>query len=208
MTKQVTDIQAQKKREGYYSVFLDEKYTFSLSELDLSTSGLKVGQILSQARLEELQKLSELSKIYSRAIYYLRYGPRTVRQMQQYLVRKVGFDEEDVLPVLQKLQDENYLGDAAYAQSYIYARQIGRPRSKRQLSGELRQKGVPSDIIDECLSSIDADDQKLAVNVILRKKIALSKFKDQQKLIEYMLRQGFTYSLVKEVLAEINSGAS
>ncbi len=204
MSRKITDIQPQKKREGYYSIFLDGEYTFSLSELDLSIAGLHIEEEINEDRLLELQKLSQQSKIYSRALYYLRFGPRTVWQMREYLVRKVGFDEEEVVAVLQKLENDKFLNDETYIESYVSSRQIFRPRSKRQLSNELRKKGINAKLIDESLRMLDDDSQRAAAEQIIRKKLLLPRFQDKQKLTEYMLRQGFPYSLVKEVITEVS----
>lgn len=202
--QKITDIQPQKKREGYYSIFLNGEYSFSLSELDLSTASLRIGEQIDQHRLLELQKLSQQSKIYSRAIYYLRYGPRTVWQMQEYLTRKANFELDDVGPVLQRLQNDGYLDDKAYIEAYINSRQISRPRSKRQLHSELIKKGIKPTLIKTFLDGIDAESQKKAAEEVIRKKLQIPRFQNQQKLTEYMVRQGFPYGLVKEVLAEVN----
>ncbi len=208
MSHKITDIQPQKKREGYYSIFLNGEYSFSLSELDLSIANLHIGEQVDETRLLELQKLSQQSKIYSRAIYYLRYGPRTVWQMQEYLNRKAHFELDDIGPVLQRLQNDGYLDDKAYIESYINARQISRPRSKRQLHAELMKKGINPTLINTSLESLDTESQKMAAEEVIRKKMQIPRFQDQQKLTEYMLRQGFPYGLIKEVLVEINSETS
>ncbi len=208
MLQKVTDIQPQKKREGYYSIFVDDQYSFSLSELDLSVAKLHIGDQINKDRLLELQKLSQQSKMYSRAIYYLRFGPRTVWQMQEYLVRKANFDPEEIMPVLQRLQSDGYLDDKAYIDAYINSRQLSRPRSKRQLQAELMKKGIGSTLIHSSLEKLDNKSQKDAAAKIVRKKKQISRFQDEQKLTEYMLRQGFPDALVKEVLAEVNSETS
>lgn len=203
MALQITDIQTQKKREGYYSIFINEEYSFSLSELDLSAANLHIGQTVSEEAFEELKKRSLVSKTYNRALYYLRYGPRTTAQMQQYLARKAGFAEEEITLAITRLVDEGYLDDTAYVESFLEARQISRPRSKRQLAAELQKKGVPRALVDEKLSEIGEDSQIQAVLQIAQKKMLLPRFQDKQKLIEYLMRQGFSYSVIKQALAEL-----
>ncbi len=204
MSQKITDIQPQKKREGYYSIFINGEYSFSLSELDVSIAGLRISEELDTARLVELQKLSQQSKIYSRAIYYLRYGPRTVWQMQEYLSKKAYFEPDDVLPVLERLQKDGLLNDAAYIEAYVNSRQLSRPRSKRQLQAELIKKGVSSASVNSYLRDIDDESQKEAAKAVMQKKLQIPRFRDKDKLTQYMLRQGFPYGLVKEVIAEAN----
>ncbi len=206
--QKITDIQPQKKREGYYSVFVDGVYSFSLSELDVSITGIRIGEEIDNARLIGLQKAAQQSKIYSRAIYYLRFGPRSVWQMRQYLVHKVGFERDEVELILQKLIDESYLNDKSYIESYVYSRQISRPRSTRQLRAELINKGISKQDIDSYLVKIDPNGQREAAKQVMQKKLLLPKFQDKQKLTEYMIRQGFPFGLVRDVLQEINLESS
>lgn len=202
---QITDIQAQKKRAGYYSIFVNEEYSFSLSDLDLSAANLHVGQTVAQQELEQLKKTSLTAKAYNRALYYLKYGPRTVWQMRQYLERKGGFGEEEISSAIQGLEKDKYLNDAAYVDSYLNSRQAYKPSSKRQLNAELRKKGIDSKIIEERLSELDDESQKTAVLQIVQKKINQPKYKDKKKLTEYLVRQGFPYGLVKKALEEFSS---
>ncbi len=48
---QVTDIKQQVKREGRYSIFVDGKFVFGLSENSLMTSGLRIGLELTKDEL-------------------------------------------------------------------------------------------------------------------------------------------------------------
>lgn len=203
MSLQITDIQAQKKREGYYSIFINEEYSFSLSELDLSTVSLHIGQSITKTKLAELRQASLASKAYSRAIYYLRYGPRSVWQMRQYLKNKAGFETQEIEQVIVKLEKDGYLNDEVYIDSYLNSRQISRPRSKRQLNAELRKKGISPSTIDIKLSGIDEEAQLEAITILAKKKLTLPRYRDRQKLTEYLVRQGFPYSQVITALKEL-----
>jgi NUDIX domain. len=58
----ITAITQQVKRTDRYSIFVDGKYAFSLSESGLLASGLAVGQELTPAELKKLKKMPEWTK--------------------------------------------------------------------------------------------------------------------------------------------------
>jgi len=198
----ITKIQPQVKRDGYYNIFVDDAFFCSLSDLQVSVLSLKVGQDLTTELQADILKSSKVSKTYSRALYYLQYGPRSVAQMRTYLIQK-DYELEYIEPVLETLQSEHYLDDSLLATNFVFERQNSKHRSTRQLNGELRKKGIAPDIIEQVLSELGDDDQLMAIRSLATKKMRQTRYQDQIKMTQYLLRQGFNYGDVKEVLAEL-----
>lgn len=199
----ITNIQAQKKRPGYYNLFVDDRFFCSLSDLQLAGLDLKIGQIVTQAKLDIIKNNSDQRKVYDRALFYLQYGPRTISQMQTYLEKK-GYNQNHINSVIDRLKKENYLNDNDFAQSWIRTRQSLKPRSKKMLKLELIKKGLDKKIIENALSSNDEIDEKETIKKLVDKKMKQIKYKDKQKLISFLARQGFSYADIKEVLEEIS----
>jgi SOS response regulatory protein OraA/RecX len=63
---------------------------------------------------------------------------------------------------------------------------------------ELRSKGVNQSIIDEQLQSSDRTDSEEIQKIIAKKR---ARYPDDQKLIAYLARQGFSYDDIKGALA-------
>ena len=84
----ITAIKQQVKRTNRYSIFIDEKYKFSLSDVELSNLNLHVGKIISSKELENLNKESETSLAKNNSLRFLSYRPRSRWEMQSYLKRK------------------------------------------------------------------------------------------------------------------------
>ncbi len=202
---QITEISPQKKRDGYYNIFVDQAFFCSLSDLQLAALHLRVGQQLSAQESADIKKASAITKTYNRALYYLQYGPRTTYQMRKYLIDK-KYEPEHIDIAIDTLKDEKYLNDELYAESFVRDRQAFKPRSKRMLTAELRKKGIQNDTINQVLNELDDNDQVEAVKSIVYKKIKQSRYQDKQKLTEYLLRQGFSYSEVKNVLDDLDIG--
>jgi len=198
----VTKIQPQVKRDGYYNIFVDDAFYCSLSDLQLSLLALKIGQELSTNEKEKILESSAITKTYNRALYYLQFGPRTVSQMRSYLVRK-DYNEEYIEVVLEMLIKERYLNDELLARTFVEDRQHFKPRSRRQLNAELRKKGIGLETIELVLSDLEENDQLVAIRTLTEKKMRQTRYQDLTKMTQYLLRQGFLYSDVKQVFSEL-----
>ncbi len=199
----ITDLKQQKRNQARYSVYIDDRYAFSLTDLDLSTSGLRIGHNLSQAELNEWQNQAEQTKTYQLALRYLSYRPRSGREILDYLGRK-GVESEPAAIVLQRLQDQGLINDAAFARSWISYRQSLRPRSRRQLQQELQHKGLAREVIDEALGELGDDDQLSMLTELIEKKRRLTQYQEPAKLMAYLARQGFSYDHIKKALMRLD----
>jgi regulatory protein len=199
----ITDIKAQVKREGRYSIFVDGKYSFSLSENELLNAGIKIGQEYDEAWLEQLKKTAVEDKAMMRAYDLLARRPRSVHEMREYLKRK-DYEPELIEKILNALSDRGYLDDEKFARAWVENRRLLKNTSKRRLMLELQQKRISSEIISLVLEEDETDEHQVLKEVIA-KKSTQSRYQDEQKLIAYLLRQGFNYSDIKTVLQEESS---
>jgi len=196
----ITDIKQQVKRQGRYSLYVDGKYSFSLSESELMKSGIRIGREYTEGELEELLQTAVLDKANMRALDYLSRRPRSEWELRDYLKRK-DYDSPTIDIILNKLSDYGYIDDVKFAQAWINSRRMLKPTSLRRLRQELMQKHVSKENIEAALET-DEGDEKSALKELISKKRQQTRYQDEQKLIAYVLRQGFNYSDVKAVLAE------
>src|SRR5947209_15231393 len=84
----ITAIKQQQKRVDRYSIFVEGKYAFSLSEAALLEAKLASGQELSPEQVTEFKKLSADDKIYNQALRYVALRLRTEWEIKTYLERK------------------------------------------------------------------------------------------------------------------------
>src|SRR3989338_4732093 len=84
----ITTIKQQLKNPERVSIFVDEKYSFSLSLDELITHKLKKDQELSQADVKRLKKISTDGKLRIRALEWLMIRPHSTRELRDYLRRK------------------------------------------------------------------------------------------------------------------------
>lgn len=194
----VTSIKQQTKRTDRYSVFVDEVYAFSLSESALLESKLASGRELSAEEVVEYKKLSADDKIYNNTLRYVAMRQRTTWEVQVYLQRKSA-SPPLVDQILNKLSIIGMLDDEKYVESYVHDRQLLRPASRRKIISELRKKHVPGEIIERFVGD-DAATETAALQAVITAKRRQAKYQDNQKLMEYLARQGFGYEDIKRAL--------
>jgi regulatory protein len=158
----ITAIKQQVKNPERASIFIDGKYSFSLTLDELVRERLKNDEEIDGSRLKKLKKISEDGKIRMRALAWAMNRPHSVREFRDYLYRKKG---------------------------------------NRQITAELFKKGLDRETIDQAMQT-DADDEMARLRSLITKKMALPRYQaDPQKLAQYLMRQGFSYLLIKEALA-------
>jgi regulatory protein len=196
----ITDIKQQVKRADRYSLYIDGKYLFSLSESELLTLGLRIGLEFDEAELADLQQKAMIDKGYDGALNLIMRRPRSAWELQQYLKRK-DYSEEHSEIILNMLSKRGYVDDIDFAKRWVESRRLLKSTSKRRLTQELRQKRVPDDIISQTLAADETDEQAV-LRELISKKRTQTRYQDAQKLMQYLMRQGYNYDDIKVVMSE------
>jgi regulatory protein len=194
----ITNITQQVKRKDRYSVYVDGKYAFSLSESGLLEQGLATGQEFDKIKLDELRKASGADKAYGNALRYVAMRPRSEWELQTYLKRK-NVEEPVAKQITERLQNARLLDDLAFARAWVNNRRLLKSISQRKLRLELKQKHISETIADQVLSE-DKTDERDSIRELVAKK--RHRYPDRIKLMQYVARQGFRYDDIKSVLEE------
>lgn len=199
----ITAIKQQVKNPERVSIFVDEKYSFSLSLSELVDQKLKKGLELSDADIKRLKKLSEDGKLKIKTLNWLLMRPHSEREFKDYLKRKKA-DPELIDSWILEFRQRRYLDDEAFAKWFSENRQR-KNKSNRAIKSELFSKGVDREVIDSVLDVEEISEQQRLKELIDKKQKA-SRYKDDPlKLAKYLVSQGFNYYLVKEYLAKDQS---
>ena len=196
----ITDIKQQVKRADRYSIFVDGKYAFSFSESELLASKLRIGQEFTETEVEELKDRAIIDKGYDMALNLIIRRPRSEWELRDYLKRK-KYDPTVSGYVLDRLKQRGYVDDMDFARRWVENRRLLKATSKRRLMQELRQKRVAYEIIHSVLEADETDEQQVLRDLIERKR---TKYQDDLKLMQYLVRQGYNYADIKSTLSEIN----
>lgn len=137
-----------------------------------------------------------LEKLIAKALKLLSKRPQSEAEIKNKLERflrrrKIEDKELYLAEVVKYLKKLKYLNDREFARWFINQRAEFRPRSKKGLYFELRKRGLSEEIIQSILASYD---EEAACQKLIAKKSSLS----EKDLISYLLRQGFSFELVKK----------
>ena len=196
----ITDIKKQKKSDQRFSIFIDDKYSFGLGDLELSASSLRIGTVLSDAEITEWKERTEANRAYFQGLFFLSFRLRSIFEMREYLKKK-EWDAEVIDIIIERLSSEGQLDDLVFARAWIQTRQLQRSRSKSHLRSELMIKRIDRYLIDEALSDFGEDGEDDALDRLIVKMRRQSRYTDDKKLAEYLGRQGFKYADIKKALA-------
>jgi regulatory protein len=171
MAGTITSLEFQKKNKSRVNVSLDGAFAFGININDALS--LKKGQYLTDEQIAQLREEDDLHRAYDRALHFLGFRARSKVEMERYL-REKEFTPAVIAGIITRLIDEKYLDDRAFALAWVESRQMHKPKSKRALSYELREKGVERAIIDDVLDGVDED--IAAEEAIIRQGKAVAKY--------------------------------
>jgi regulatory protein len=224
----ITKISQQIKKIDRYSIYVNDKYSFSLNEYQLSTAGIYIGKVISAGELENFATESQFGKIYERAIGFVLMRPHSSKEIHDYLVRILFYPRpksyvdksgqrqyikqivdkvhaQQILErVINRLDEKGHINDESFAGSWVASRSLNKKSSIRKMRQELLARGVSDQIIATVLqnnNSKESDNLKF----IISKKRRQQKYLDETKLKQYLLRQGFSYDDIKESLNSMDS---
>ena len=199
MAGTITALTIQQKNKDRVNVYLDGRFAFGLAAIEAAR--LRRGQTLSDDEIAALQNRDEAQKAHESALRYLDYRPRSVDEIRRHLKGK------DVAPevtdeVVERLTGVGLLDDRAFARYWLENRSDFSPRGERALRLELRQKGVPGDIIAEVLSEGHDEDEAAyrAAMAQARKVRTTDPVEFRRKMEARLARRGFSYDTAREAV--------
>jgi len=199
----ITGLTANKSREKRVNIFLDGKLVFDLLAEVALKEGLKVGQELSENRQAALAGVDRYQRCLNAAIRYLGYRPRSETEIRQRLYKR-GFDGDCTEKALARLKEQGLVDDAAFARFWKDNRESFSPRSRRQTRLELRQKGLPADVIEPIIREINESDSAYRAALGKVRRLPLSDFQIfRRRLGAHLGRRGFGYDIINETVARI-----
>jgi regulatory protein len=199
--KKITGIEAQKRQPNRVNIHLDGEFAFGLARI--VAAWLRVGQELSDTKIEQLQAEDARERAFQQAMLYLSYRARSESEIRQNL-RKHEFPEPVIEQTVERLRDNGLANDKQFARAWVENRSAFRPRSRRMMAMELRQKGLDAEAVSTAVEGVD--DEALAYEAA-QKRVARLKDLDwtefRKKLSDFLARRGFSYSVVGPVVTRI-----
>ena len=197
----VTAIEPQKRAPNRVNIYLDGEYAFGLAKI--TAAWLKVGQEIDQHKIEKLQADDARERAYQQAMLFLSYRARSEEEIKKNL-RKHEVPETIIEETLERLRRDRLADDGQFAQMWVENRTTFRPRSKRAMTIELKQKGLPEQAIRSALEAVD--DEAMAYEAAVKRAHRLESLEwpdFRKKLSEFLARRGFSYSVIAPVVTKV-----
>lgn len=210
----ITAITAQQKSPNRVNVMVDGKFRFSLDIFQVADLGIRVGKDYTDGQLVELETESQFGKLYGRVLEYCLMRPHSSKEVRDYLYRKTrttkvrnrrtgelkerpGVSQTVADRVYERLVEKGYIDDEKFTRFWVMNRNITKGTSRRKLQAELASKGVDRSIVDTMLSESERTDVDELQKIVIKKR---SRYPDDQKFMQYLARQGFSYDDIKQTL--------
>lgn len=184
------------------NIYLDGKFSFGIDLENLVKFNLKIEKEYSEKEIREIIKKAEFQKTYDKLLRYSTLRPRSKREVKMWF-KKHKVHESLHKELFDKLKRLELLDDTKFAKWWVEQRITFRPRGKRALMAELRQKGIDRYIIDEVLVKADMDEKEMAKKLLERRKYRwekLNKLEVRKKKSEFLARKGFSWEIIKQLV--------
>lgn len=199
----ITDIKQQRRRKDRFNIHVDGKFKFALSEEEMVKNRLEIGKEVEKTEIKGLKEVDERSKVYNKALEYLSRRSHSEYELKEKLRRK-KLRGDLIDDVINRLGELGYIDDKKFCREYIEGRIRSSPRGRMLLKRELLQKGVAGELIERIIDLVynkDTEINALTKLVGVRKKRLKGDKKDRERLISFLLRRGFIWDDIREVLS-------
>jgi len=199
--RKITAIEVQKKTHNRVNIHLDGEFAFGLARI--VAAWLKVGQELSEEKIEQLLTADARERAYQQAMLFLSYRARSESEIRRNL-RKHEIPEAVIEETLARLRQDGLANDKEFASAWVENRNTFRPRSRRMMTLELRQKGLDEEAIHSAMENVD--DEASAYEAAQKRAVRFKgmEWNDfRKKLSEFLARRGFSYSVIAPVVTRI-----
>lgn len=202
----ITKITQQKRDSERFNIFVDGRYAFSVHESVLVKFALTKGMTLDDWVLDEVVYEDEIEKAFNRALHYLAFRMRSEMEVKKKLL-SLEFGESVVLEAIVKLKRLGFLNDEAFSEALVQTEKNASRKGPRAIRQALYQKGISKELQEQALAIYSEEDQlgnalKLAEKTIqANQKLPPAQVK--QKIQGALLRKGFSYDQVSDVLNRV-----
>jgi len=199
--RKITALKLQKRNRNRVNVYLDGEFAFGMAKI--LVGWLRIGQEISDEKIAELQKADALEVAYERALNFISYRPRSSSEVRRNL-RKHKVDEAHIEATINRLIENRWLDDQKFAELWVENRVAFRPRGRRALRMELRQKGVDADAIEAVIEDLDEDTLAYEAGQKQMRKIRTDDFQTfRKKMYGFLSRRGFNYATISPVVQKL-----
>jgi len=125
-------------------------------------------------------------------------------------MRRWGADDEMILRIIVQLRSRNFFDDTRFAHAYAHDKSTFGKWGIQKIRMHLRAKGIEQGIIQDALSELDESETLENIQVLAHRKWpsvkGKSPYERKAKLMQYLLRKGFTGDQINRAIKDLMSG--
>lgn len=202
----ITKIGRQKNNKERYNIYINEEYSFAVDEGTLIKFGLQKGNILEQHEIDDIVYEDEIAKAFNKALGFLSFQMRSEHEVRQKLLQ-AEYGAAVVEEAVRKLERLGFLNDESYSKALVETRKRTAKKGPAAIRQDLTKKGIDKQLQEQVLGEFSHDEQLELASELAAKQMRSSNGKTpmqvKQKTQDLLLRKGYSYAVVKEVLAQL-----
>lgn len=206
MSSVITKIEAQKKNKDRVNIYINDEFAFACGAELIYIHNITKGRSMEKLALEDIIHEDNYIKGKNCALHFLEMSFKSHKQVNDKLTEK-EFDIKTIDRVMEFLKQYDFIDDKRFVELFI--KEKIRSSGKNKIKFSLLKKGLPEELIKDELNKITNEQQlEIAMKLAEKKIRVLSKSeKDIKKLYkktsDYLVRSGYDFSLVSEILGKI-----
>ena len=146
----------------------------------------------------------DLSQIKKKLADYCVYQDRSHYEVEQKLKELRTLNEDERGEILIWLIQNNFLNEERFSKSYARGKFYQKKWGKIKIKQGLKQKKIPTNLIDKGIEEINEDDYKSTLMELTEKKWNIIResevYLKKKKIYNYLLQKGYEYNLINEIL--------
>lgn len=137
----------------------------------------------------------------------LKYRPRSHKELVQKL-KKRGYSAEEIEQTMEKLVRAGVVNDFEFCKYWINYRLNYNPRSRKFMEMELKIKGVDEGTILRAFNEFSEFKEQDLIRELAEHKLRIlrgitDKEVKKRRLYGYLVRRGFRYSQIRDVISQV-----
>jgi len=193
-------IKYRKIKDNLYELDLDNGTTLKFFDDTIIKYSLLLKKIISNKELEEITNYNNKLAAYYYALKYLNRKMRSKLEIEKYLL-KADYDKESISETLIKLEEEGYLNDQKYINSYINDQIHLTSNGPEKIKHNLIKLGFNENEIN---INYDFNDK---IQTLINKKLKLNRkyntWTIKSNITNYLINLGYPKELFIEYLEDV-----
>ena len=202
----IVKIKRSKKYSDRFIIYFENKSVLRVSEDAFVLNPMKVGDLLSDSNIKELDDEMNLHEAKEAAYRLLSYRMRSVAELSKRLTQK-GFNLIEIEFVVNHLMELNYLNDEDFGKAFVLEKVKSKKIGPVALRAEVAQHKLSNDLLNKLIDNIY---EKYPINDLIKfhlnkrkilKNTAIS-INDHNRLNNFLKRKGFYWDTIMAVYTE------